>query len=751
MAERSGGRWSVARAREMLGAGDTRGARRECKAILERRIDAPERAAALLILAACCRKEKNLDAAFEHVRAAIAATPGDAVTYYALAEMQEAASDPKSAIASLERALELNPRFVQAHDYKGILLSEAGDAAGAISAFEQALQLDPGHSRAWFNLGSAQRTLGRLEDAERSFGRALSLRPGYSLAAAGLGELLRDRGEGAQAEATLREALARQPDKPPYRPLLVMLAGLLRERCEFDEAAQLYWQAIREKPAQSAGEWFDLGTVLGERGETERAREAFARAHSTSRVDLGGLIARHLTLPMIYADTAALEAARAAFGAGLAALEHELEPALEGLSEAQVLDGVRWTNFFLAYQGRNDRALQEKYAALVARAIEIAAPRWRAPITRRTFTERRVRVGFASAFLHVGTCGRYFKSWVTDLQRDRFEVFVYHLFPGMDEVASEIALRAEHFREFGGSKARPSTVAPVIRGDDLDVLVYPELGMDWTSFALAALRLAPRQYAAWGHPVTTGHPTIDAFFTCAAMEPEGAGAHYTEPLIRLPGFGTRYEKPGTPAGATRLELGLPEGRTLLLCPQSLFKIHPDNDALFAEILAENPNALLILFAGRHPAITDQFMRRLSRTLDRHGIAIRERTHVLPRLSHEDYLRVNLVCDALVDTLHWSGGNTSLDALASGLPVVTLPGTFMRGRQSAGMLSLLGVPELIARDTAEYRAIVSRLVTEADWRRSLSERIRAAQDRLFDTGEATARLQQLLQAEDIRAV
>jgi len=421
------------------------------------------------------------------------------------------------------------------------------------------------------------------------------------------------------------------------------------------------------------------------------------------------------------------------------------------LSEAQVLDGMRWTNFFLAYQGGDDRALQAGYAALVARAVGTIAPQWLAPIARRPLAGRRIRVGFASAFFHVGTCGRYFKSWISDLDRDRFEVVVYHLFPGMDDVASEIARGADRFREFSGSRARPSIVAPAIRADELDVLVYPELGMDVTSFALAALRLAPRQYAGWGHPVTTGHATIDAFFSCEAMEPDGAEAHYVEPLIRLPGIGTRYERPDVPADASRQRFGLPDGPVLLLCPQSLFKIHPENNALFADILAQNPAAMLVLFAGRHPAITDQFMRRFARTLDRHGIAIRERTRVLPPVGHDDYLRINLVCDAMVDTLHWSGGNTSLDALACGLPVVTLPGPFMRGRQSAGMLSLLGVPELIASDRADYVALASRLIAEPAWRRSLADRIDAAQGRLFNVGDATARLQQLLQVDDVRAM
>ena len=44
-------------------------------------------------------------------------------------------------------------------------------------------------------------------------------------------------------------------------------------------------------------------------------------------------------------------------------MDRELERAILGLSETRVLDGLRWTNFFLAYQGQDDRSLQRAYAA----------------------------------------------------------------------------------------------------------------------------------------------------------------------------------------------------------------------------------------------------------------------------------------------------------------------------------------------------------------------------------------------------
>lgn len=736
----------AARARALLAAGDLAGARAAAEAMLADVAGHAERSLAYLVLAACCQKAGDASAALAHAQSAVDCAPQDALAHYAHAELKEAAADPAGAMQSLRRAIELEPRLARARRYLGILLGESGDSAGAASAFEAALAIEPDHARAWNNLGNAQRELGRLADAERSFTRALVLQPDYALAAANLGQVQRDQGEVVRAEATLRAALARNPGGAARRPIIVLLAGLLRERGALDEALPLYQQAIELAPAQSGSEWFNLGWVQVQRGEVGAGREAFRKGRAADRSDLRNLFASHLTLPLIYADGKALHAAREAFAAGLDTLAAQLPDALRGLSAEQALDGLRWTNFFLAYQGQDDRAPQAAYAALAAGVVERAGAQWRAPLPARAARGGRLRIGFASAFFHVGTCGRYFRSWITDLDRARFEVFAYHLFPGMDEVAEAIARRADCFRTFGGSRARPSLVAPVIRADELDVLVYPELGMDACSFGLAALRLAPRQYAGWGHPVTTGHATIDGFISCRTMEPAEADAQYTERLWRLPGIGTRYERLALPGDATRAEFGLPEKAVLLLCPQSLWKIHPDNDALFAEILAAHRDALLLFFSGRHPAVTDQFMRRLERSLAQHGLAVRERVRVLPPVAHEDYLRINMVCDALLDTLHWSGGNTSLDALACGVPIVTLPGAFMRGRQSAGMLGLLGLPELVARDRDDYLAIAARLIGDAAWRRERAACIRDRADRLFDLPDAIVSLQALLQGD-----
>lgn len=727
-------------ARNLYFSGDWIGARRACEAVLLSPANPQEATDARLVLVECCRRAGDVQGGLAHARAAVASTPDHALAHYALAVCCDESGDKATAVGHLRRAIECDPNMAQSHRFLGVLLIDLGDPGEAIANLEQAIALEPENADGWNNMGTALHHANRLSDAEAAYRRALGLRPDFPLAECNLAVVQRDAGRPDLAEATLRACVARRPPETAYRPAYTALADLLRQRSELDEAARLYLAAAKLAPDSSSGEMLDLGLVLTERGDQAQAKRAFAHALRMNPHLLRAAFATHLTLPMIYADADDVTRARAEYTHGLQMLERELEARIAGMDSRQIADALMWSNFFLAYQGENDRELQARYAALVARALDSADPGWRAPLPVEPVVGRKIRVGFISALLRQGTVGQYFTRWLTDLDRERFEVCFYPLGNNVDAVTAAIQGRADRVRAFVGGDAFPSTIVRVIREERLDILVYPELGMDQVTFALAAMRLAPRQYAGWGHPVTTGHATIDALFSCDAMEPPDGETHYTERLVRLPGIGTRFARPALPPRGEREQFGLPRDATLLLCPQSLFKIHPDNDTLFAKVLAANPKAILVLFAGRHPMITDQFMRRLQKCFDGYGIPIRERTRVLPHLEHEGYLALNLACDAMLDTLRWSGGQTSVDALDCGLPVVTLPGAMMRGRQSAGMLKLIGMEQLIATDIDDYLRIANRMCGDPSWRATLSEQIRERCGRLFDDAEPIAALE-----------
>ncbi|MFM6157421.1 MAG: glycosyltransferase, partial [Sphaerospermopsis kisseleviana] len=112
-----------------------------------------------------------------------------------------------------------------------------------------------------------------------------------------------------------------------------------------------------------------------------------------------------------------------------------------------------------------------------------------------------------------------------------------------------------------------------------------------------------------------------------------------------------------------------------------------------------------------------FCQRLQKAFAELGLNSDENCIILPRQTHHDFLQLNLISDIFLDTFGWNGGNTTLNAIACNLPVVTCPGEFMRGRHSYAFLKMLGITDTIANSEAEYIEIAVKLGLDADFRNS----------------------------------
>ena len=75
--------------------------------------------------------------------------------------------------------------------------------------------------------------------------------------------------------------------------------------------------------------------------------------------------------------------------------------------------------------------------------------------------------------------------------------------------------------------------------------------------------------------------------------------------------------------------------------------------------------------------------------------------MVPQLQRPDYFELNRVSDIYLDSLGWSGGNTTLESLTFSLPIVTWEGEFMRGRHSGAILKRMGLDSEIATSPDAY--------------------------------------------------
>ena len=77
---------------------------------------------------------------------------------------------------------------------------------------------------------------------------------------------------------------------------------------------------------------------------------------------------------------------------------------------------------------------------------------------------------------------------------------------------------------------------------------------------------------------------------------------------------------------------------------------------------------------------------------------------------------------VLDTIHFNGGATTFDALSTGTPVVTLPGLYMRGRQTHVLYRRMGVTDCVVSTPEEYVDRAVRLASDQGYRREVQERI-----------------------------
>jgi protein O-GlcNAc transferase len=290
--------------------------------------------------------------------------------------------------------------------------------------------------------------------------------------------------------------------------------------------------------------------------------------------------------------------------------------------------------------------------------------------------------------------------------------------------------RASHFEQ-GGRGLRQWVDAIV--GQQPDVLLYPEIGMDSMTGRLASLRLAPVQVATWGHPETTGLPTIDYYLSAEGLEPANAQENYTERLVTLPRLGCFYEPHEFVAAPPDLaNLGIDPESPLLLCPGVPFKYAPQHDWVFTEIARRLGRCQFVFFTHQaSPNMSEKLRQRLEVEFARNRLDLDEFAIFIPWQNWPGFFGLLKRADVFLDTIGFSGFNTAMQAVECGLPVVTREGRFLRGRLASGILKQIGLQELVAQSEEDYIALVVKLVRDAGYREHIRERIEASRHILFE--------------------
>ena len=585
----------------------------------------------------------------------------------------------REALVPLRRAHSVNPKSAMVCSLIGACFLVTGDTPAAVKFFELATHLESDNAQGWVNLAAALSSSGAHKRAQECADKAIAIDPKSSAALASLAVVQFDTGQIEAAIATYRKAVAL---KGPSSNAHSNFANALYFSGRYDEAMNHYQQAIQIDGNDAVARW---------RYTISQCRPFYGAAIE-------------------------IEPSRRAFSECLEDLQAWFQSARH--PEAYTAVGSS-PPFYLAYQPFSNRDLLSRHGDLCAQWMSsmptdalTQIARLRTP-GKSPAKNRKLRLGIASSHIRNHSVWlANIKGLVQHLDKAQFDIYLYKLGRSSDEETVRAKRAVAHFED------RPRNLTEWIRaiGDaNLDAVIYPEVGMEELTIQLASLRLAPVQAATWGHPETTGLPTIDLYLSAEAFEPVGAQDHYREQLVRLPNLGIFVEPLAPSFELPDLRsLGLPHNEPLLLCPGTPFKYSPMHDYVWARIakgLHEAKAGRLVFFRGRSESVDRLLERRLRRAFDRERIDFDARVCIIEALDRPHFFGLMQQSALMLDTLGFSGFNTVLQAAECGLPVLAYEGNFMRGRLGSGIMRRMGMPELVVSTDDAFIQMAVRLAAD----------------------------------------
>ncbi len=584
----------------------------------------------------------------------LASDPRDADALHLSGLLAHQRGEHASAAEWIGRAIAERPTAPRFHFNLGSALAALDQTAAAAAAFERAAALDPAHAASWFNLGSALARLDRHGNAAAALCRAFAIDPGLpglrqALAqamanAAGAGEL--PPGTYAEAAGLLEHHWQLAADPVEAR---LLLAYVLQEGRHWSAAAAHYAALIAAAPDLEIAH-NNLANCYNQLG---RMREAMGQYREVLRLSPENALAASSIVSCMNYDS-------------------------DATPEQMLAAHVDWAGRFAAPGAAREKHLNSREP------------------------HKRLRLAYVSPDLRLHPVTTLFAAVIERHDRQSFEIVCYYNYPRGDAVTRRIMAAADRWVDI--HDCNDAELARRIRDDGIDILVDLAGHTSYGRLRAYAGKPAPVLVSWLGYFNTTGLSQMDAFITDPHSSPPGQEAWFSEKLVRLPDTRFTFEAhafyplPGAPRQRK-------PGQVTFGCLNNLAKLNDHVLQAWSDILSQLPASTLLIQAQalEDAANREHFLARCERA----GMA-RARIEVRPWARLEESARSYHDIDIALDPFPFCGGMTSFDALWMGVPLVTLAGETLPGRQSASMLANLGLSDLIAADAQSYAAIAVAL-------------------------------------------
>lgn len=569
----------------------------------------------------------------------------------------------------------------------------ASDRNGAIAAYQKAIGIAPERAELHHNLGVLLAEKHRDGEALRAFAAAATRRPDWPEPWLAGGHMLFARGRYKEAAGAFEAAVTRAPTRldASYNAAKALI------RTKRWSLAVPHLVRARELAPANEDVWFELRTLLLRLSRFEDAADDFERFEAVA-VPSARLVVAALGSRMRGGD-AAREAAALERALDWPYAEGQEDLVAEMLALLQYVD-VAQERLFSVYR-TYDRLQQ-------------ARQRGTAPLARPRGDKDPVRrIGYLSADFRDHVMGKLLLPVIAAHDRGRFEVRAYALAPpeNSDTITAKWRDAVDEFVNVAALDDRAA--AEAIAADDLDLLV--DL-MGHSSYARPGiLRFKPARIIVThlGYHGALGLSQVDYKITDRYADTAATARWQLEAPLPIDTcvLPMRRVAPSPDAGLTRAAVGLPEDAIVFGAFVGVLKLSQRCVSVWRRVLDAVPGSVLAFSPQR-----DEDRRAIERRLEGLGILESRRAFIPYRRGDDAYNRARYaLIDVALDTMPYTGGDTTAAALDAGVPVVTRVGSRHAERMGYSILVHLGLTQTIAQTDDGYIELAARLAHDRQFR------------------------------------
>lgn len=552
------------------------------------------------------------------------------------------------------------------------------------------------------------------------------------------GKLLQS-GQAGHAKQTLQQVIAKSPGD--LRALLLLRQALSRLG-EFPQAVYYAERAAKLAPSDP-GVLNNLGIALVEAGRYNDAAEVLARAvalapdvvmNHAALANALGRGERFVEAERVAREGLKLQPGHPQLAAALRSCLLHMGQANEALALAKQAVSEHGTdnlhtlsflcglhNYASATTPGDTLASAHLYARTLARLAplppgEVGHENSREP-------ERRLRVALLGGDYRSHASVHFSEPLIEHLDRERFELFVYHNSVREDEVSARLK-GYPGVRWLNVSRLRPGEHAKRIREDRVDIAIDQAGHTVGNCLIALHLRPAPVQASWMGYVATTGMSSITHKIVSTSTDPASRDRFASEKMWRIDPCFFAYRPPAPLS--TLPEVGPAPfesaGAVTFGCFSSMPKISDELIRQWSRIMRGVPGSRLLL---KNNSLTTQAMRDWFRhRLQINGIPGDRLLVEEPAKGSLDMLGHYQRVDIALDTHPYAAMTTACEAILMGVPLVTHAGVMPGSRGAVPALQAVGLDDLIATDEEGYIDTAIRLGRDQDRQRSLRVELRA---------------------------